>query len=91
MGYNAVASSDELRAFAKELHGFCLQLSTMTFHLNARFHQLGDTWRDESQQEFAEEYEETMRVIGHFLSVAERQWPFLLRKADRIDDYGSQR
>jgi len=85
------ATPEELRKFAHDLKQFNIDLSNRTFQLNAQFRQLGDTWRDQEHVKFAQEYEQTMRTINHFLNVAERHVPFLLRKAQRLEDFLQQR
>ena len=40
---------------------------------------------------FAEEFEATMQVLTRFIEVAEEHVPFLLRKADRAEEYLRQR
>ena len=85
------ATPEDIRNFAHSLKKFDTDLSNMTFQLGAQFRQLGDTWRDQEHAQFAQEFEQTMRVITHFLNVAERQVPFLLRKAQRLEDYLQER
>jgi hypothetical protein len=59
--------------------------------LQAQLLNLGETWRDAEQQKFTEEFEATMRSIGRFVDAANEHVPFLLRKADRVEDYLRQR
>jgi len=59
--------------------------------LQGQFARLGETWRDQEHQKFAQEYEQTMRVLHQFMRSADQQIPFLLRKAQRIRDYLDQR
>jgi uncharacterized protein YukE len=83
----AVADPNELRRFAAALKAFNAQLDGSTKSLKAGFSQLGDTWRDQEQQKFAQEFMQTMQVLQHFMNTANEHIPFLLRKAQRIDDY----
>jgi hypothetical protein len=48
---------------------------------------LGDTWRDQEHEKFAEEFQQTMLVLKRFMEAAEKQIPFLLRKAEKIEEY----
>jgi hypothetical protein len=59
--------------------------------LGAALGTLQQTWRDQEQAKFAEEFEETMRSLQRFLKSSEVYVPFLLRKAERIEDYLNQR
>jgi uncharacterized FlaG/YvyC family protein len=52
---------------------------------------LQQTWRDQEQQKFQEEFEQTVKVLQKFLKASEIHVPFLMRKADRIDEYLQQR
>ena len=52
---------------------------------------LGDTWRDQEHAKFVQEFELTMNAIESFTETAEQHIPFLLRKADRIDEYLGQK
>jgi hypothetical protein len=59
--------------------------------LHGRMSELAQTWRDQEQAKFTEEFEQTMKVLMRFLESSEKHIPFLLRKADRIDEYLQQR
>jgi uncharacterized protein YukE len=87
----AIASPEDLERFARELKQFNTQLRDSMARLNGQFANLGDTWRDQEHQKFAQEYEQTMRVLARFNQIADQQIPFLMRKAQRIRDYLQQR
>ena len=87
----AIASPDDLERFARELKQFNTQLRDSMARLNGQFANLGDTWRDQEHQKFAQEYEQTVRVLARFNQIADQQIPFLMRKAQRIRDYLQQR
>lgn len=59
--------------------------------LNGQFARLGGTWRDQEHRKFAQEYQQTMRVLNQFQRSSDQQIPFLLRKARRLRDYLNQR
>lgn len=86
MSAQAIVNPDDLERFARELKQFNLQLRDSTSRLQGQFAQLGDTWRDQEHHKFAQEFEQTMRVIHRFLQVADQHIPFLLRKAQRARD-----
>jgi uncharacterized protein YukE len=81
----------ELRRFAGGLKNFTGDLRQQLAVLQAQFNNLGDTWRDQEHKKFAEEFEQTVRVLTHFAAAAADHVPFLLRKAERIEEYLQQR
>lgn len=87
----AIADPDEIRRFAKELKRFNTDLNRSLATLRARFSALGQTWRDQEHQKFAEEFDQAMKILIHFGRATDEHIPFLLRKADRIEDYLKQR
>ncbi len=87
----AIVDPDELRRFAHDLKRFTDELQNNLTVLHGRLEALGETWRDQEQQKFREEFEQTIRVLARFSSAANQHIPFLLRKAERIDDYLQQR
>ena len=52
---------------------------------------LSQSWRDREHDKFVEEFEKTLSVIGKFLETSEQYVPFLVRKADRAEEYLRQR
>jgi len=82
---------EEVRRFASELKRFNEDVLQKAASLQARFSALGATWQDQEQQKFAEEFVTTMKVLKKFVESSEKQTPFLLRKAQRIEEYLSQR
>ncbi len=87
----AIADPEDLRRFSADLKQFNNRLRESTSRLQAQFGYLGDTWRDQEHHKFAQEFEQTMRVLAHFMRTCDEHIPFLLRKAQRIDDYLRQR
>jgi uncharacterized protein YukE len=81
----------EVRRFAEELKRFNADLQNRMSSLHARFSALGDTWQDQEHDKFAEEFQQTMKVMRKFVEVSNQHTPYLLRKAQRIEDYLSQR
>ena len=91
MSPQAIASPEDLERFAHELKQFNAQLRDSMSRLQGQFSRLGDTWRDQEHQKFAQEFEQTMRVIHRLIQVSDQHIPFLLRKAQRVRDYLQQR
>ena len=82
---------EEVRRFAKELKRFNDDVQTRASSLQARFAALGSTWQDQEHEKFAEEFVTTMKVLKKFTEVSEKHTPFLLKKAQRIEEYLNQR
>lgn len=87
----AIMDPDEVRRFAKELKRFNDELQVKASSLQSRFTGLGDTWKDQENQKFAEEFVGTMKALKKFIEISEKHTPFLLRKAQRIEEYLDQR
>ena len=87
----AVVDPAELRRFAQDLTKFALELQQQTGALNARMATLSQTWRDQEQAKFSEEFDSTVRVLQKFTKAAEQHVPYLLRKADAAESYLNQR
>ncbi len=82
---------EDVRRFADELKRFNTELQTGMASLQARFVALGDTWQDQEHQKFAEEFRTAMRSLKQFVEASQQHAPFLLRKAQRIEEYLNQR
>ena len=87
----AIVDPAELRRFAHGLKHFSHELSHQSAVLQGQFASLGDTWRDQEHEKFAEQFAHTMQVLAHFVEAANQHIPFLMRKAERIEDYLQQR
>jgi len=81
---------EEVRRFAQELKKFNADLQNGMASLQARFSSLGDTWQDQEQVKFAEEFKQTMKALKKFVETSNQHTPYLLRKAQRIEEYLNQ-
>lgn len=82
---------EEVRRFASELKRFNDDVQVRASALQARFAALGSTWQDQEHEKFAEDFISTMKVLKKFVEVSEKHTPYLLRKAQRIEQYLDQR
>ena len=82
---------EEVRRFAKELKRFNDDVQARAGALQSRFNSLGDSWQDQEHEKFAEEFVSTMKALKKFVETAEKHTPYLLRKAQRIEEYLNQR
>ena len=87
----AVVDPGELRRFAQDLKKFSMDLQQQTGALNARMATLSQTWRDQEQRKFVDEFEQTMRTLARFLESTEQHVGFLQKRAGHIEDYLQQR
>ena len=87
----AVVDPAELRKFAQDLKRFNTDLQQRMTALHGRLTALGQTWRDQEQTKFTEEFDQTMRVLAKFTEASNQHIPFLLRKAQRVEEYLQQR
>ena len=87
----AIIDPEEVRRFAAELKRFNGDLRERSSSLMARFTALGDSWQDQEQEKFSAEFVQLMKTLKTFLELSDRHTPYLLRKADRIQQYLDQR
>ena len=86
----AIVDPFELRRFAHHLKQFIGDMRERMGSLHAELTRLSDTWRDQEHEKFTIEFEQTLHVLEHFLEIGDQHVPFLLRKAERIDEYLQQ-
>lgn len=87
----AVADPEEIRRFAQLLKRFGTGMEQQLTQLNGQMANLSQTWRDQEQAKFQKDFDDTIRQLAHFREAIDQQVPFLLRKADRLDEYLRQR
>ena len=82
---------EQVRRFAEDLKRFNSDLQDKMVALQARFTALSDTWQDQEHAKFAEEFKATLKALKKFVEISNQHTPYLLRKAQRIDEYLNQR
>ena len=87
----AIVDPSELRRFAQQLKTFNNDLANRMAILHGQLAGLSQTWRDKEQEKFTEEFEQTMLVVGRFVEATNQHIPFLMRKAERVEEYLQQR
>jgi uncharacterized protein YukE len=87
----AIVDPAELRRFAQDLKRFNESIGNQMGVLHGRLVALGQTWRDQEHNKFAEEFEQTLKVLTRFVDSANKHIPFLVRKAERVEEYLQQR
>jgi uncharacterized protein YukE len=87
----AIVDPAELRRFAQQLKRFNDELGERMTALAGQFHSLSATWRDQEQKKFADEFEQHLKLINRSIEATNQYAPFLMRKAERIEEYLQQR
>lgn len=87
----AIVDPVELRRFAQTLKQFNTDLMERATSLASQLGALSNTWRDQEHKKFTEEFEQHMKVLSRFVDANEQHIPYLLRKAERIEEYLQQR
>jgi len=87
----AIVDPAEMRRFAHALKTFNGDLQNRMQVLHGQLGALSQTWRDQENLKFSAEFEQTMIAISRFIEASNEHIPFLLRKAERIEEYMQQR
>jgi hypothetical protein len=87
----AIVDPGELRRFAVNLKKFNNELLNQMTVLHGQLMGLGQSWRDREHDKFVEEFEQTLTVIKRFVEATNQHVPFLMRKAERVEEYLQQR
>ena len=83
----AVVDPEELRQFAQSLKRFNSQLRERAAALANQLGALNATWRDQEHRKFSEQFDANMQVLMRFTDAADEYVPYLLRKAQHIEEY----
>jgi uncharacterized protein YukE len=87
----AIVNPEELRRFARTLKEFNSELTGRMSALASQLNSLGNTWRDQENIKFTEEFEQHMKVLARFIEANNEHIPYLVRKAERIEEYLHQK
>ena len=87
----AIVDPAELRRFAARLRHFSTEVMTQMQAVQSQLSALGSTWRDQEHQKFAEEFEQQLSSFGRFVESTGDYVPYLVRKAERVEEYQQQR
>ena len=83
----AIVDPEELRRFARNLQKFNNEVQDRMTLLIGQLAGLGTTWRDQENKRFVEEFEQQVKMISTFVQNTNQHIPYLLRKAEAIDQY----
>jgi uncharacterized protein YukE len=87
----AIVDPNELRRFAHNLKRFSEDMQMSMAGLHGQMLTLSETWRDQEHAKFVQEFENTLKMLEHFMESTSLHVPFLIHKAERIEDYLQQR
>ena len=88
---HAIVDPEELRRFAHNLKQFNNDLQSRIQVLTGQLVALGNTWRDKEHEKFTQEFDQTVLAVSRFMETANLHIPFLIRKAERVEEYLQQR
>lgn len=83
----AIVDPEELRQFAQSLKKFNAHLRDRASALANQLASLNATWRDQEHKKFVEQFDDNMKVLLRFTDAADQYVPYLLRKAEHIEEY----
>jgi len=83
----AIGDPDQIRQFAAQLAYFSEELRQRGSSLAAQMNQLEQTWRDEQQRKFSQEFQDQLRQLQRLIQATDDHVPYLLRKAEQLDTY----
>ena len=87
----AIVNPEELRRFAQMLKKFNTELTEQSSAVSRQLQALNTTWRDQENRKFCEGFMQHLQVLNRFIQENEHHVPYLLRKAERIEEYLQQR
>ena len=83
----ANADPDDLEDFAGNLSSYVEEIESLTSEMQQRFAGLSDTWQDQEQQRFADEFDQLTATLRRFSAAVEPLIPHLRTKASHLRDY----
>jgi uncharacterized protein YukE len=87
----AIVDPQELRRFATRLRHFSTEVLGQMQIVQRQLSALSATWRDAEHQKFAEEFQQQLATFGRFVESTSEYVPYLVRNAERVEEYQQQR
>ncbi len=81
------ANPNDLRDFAKHLKKSSEDLQRLRNTTKAKMQQLNQSWRDQENARFVEQFEQEMKSLEKLTKTAEDYSKFLTRKAEALEAY----
>jgi WXG100 family type VII secretion target len=86
----AIVDPQELRRFAARLRHFSDEVMSQMQNVQRQLAALGSTWRDQEHKKFEEEFAQQLNTFGRFVQSTGEYVPYLIRKAERVEEYQQQ-
>lgn len=83
----AIVDPEQLRQFAAMLQRYNQNLRESTSALNQAQARLLESWRDQEQKRFSEEFEDQVKLVQKLIEMTEQHIPYLVKKAEIIEQY----
>jgi uncharacterized protein YukE len=83
----AIVDPEQLRHFAAMLQRYSQTIRESTSALAQAQARLNESWRDQEQRRFSEEFDEQVKLVQKLLDISEKHVPYLVKKAEIIDQY----
>jgi uncharacterized protein YukE len=83
----AIVDPEQLRQFAAMLQRFNQILRESTTGLSQAQARLNESWRDQEQKRFSDEFEQQVKLVQKLLDTTEQHIPYLVKKAEIIEQY----
>lgn len=83
----AIVDPEQLRQFAAMLQRYSHTLRESTASLTQSQARLNETWRDQEQRRFSEEFEDQVKMVQKLLDMTDKHIPYLIKKAEIIEQY----
>jgi uncharacterized protein YukE len=83
----AIVDPEQLRHFAMMLKRFNTTLTESSTKLAQEMNRLSTSWRDQEHRKFSTDFEEQLKQLSRLIESSERHVPYLLRKAELIEEY----
>lgn len=87
----AIVDPGELRRFAQSLKRFNNELLENATVLSNQLASLSQSWRDQENKRFSDEFQQNMKAVSRFIETNSEHIPYLLRKAQLIEEYLNER
>jgi uncharacterized protein YukE len=87
----AIVEPGELRRFAQFLRRSNDEMRRQIHMVQAQLNNLSNTWRDQEHEKFVEEFGQQVQAITNYMESTDEYVRFLLRKAERVEEYLQQR
>ncbi len=78
---------DEMRQFAYHLNKLAMDLRGLRDSTRAKMNHLNQSWRDNENAQFVQQFEQDVKPLGKLIQTAEEYSIFLKKKAETLDLY----